>query len=615
MFERLRYRLRLYSYRYMRFIQHFIANIRLISGALGIITMVMAVFCITTLIIFARRQPRPTQALHLRAFLRVVQGIFIFNIAYNLLLNYRQTVSQTKILKWVVDIAVLITLLPWIYPRPVHPWIPMLDTLLYSSKFLYGVLGAYSLLELSLGFTRLTGRRTNPSMILAGSFLFFIIIGSMLLMMPRCTYSGIDYADSLFVSTSAVCITGLTTVDIADTFTPFGLLVLGLLAQIGGLGVLTFTSFFALFFSGTTSIYSQLMVKDMIYSKNMNALLPTLLYILGFTLVVEAIGAVMIYFTIPDGMGMDLDDKLIFCSFHSIMSFCNAGFSCVEGGLSNPVLMNGNQSIYIVTSLLVLAGAIGFPILVNIKDSFADYLGRFASWLFRRRRPARIVHLYSLNTKLTLLTTLLILGVCSVAFFLLESHNSMRGMDCYERIVQSVFNSLTPRSAGFASVDPASFLPVTLLIVMLQMWIGGGSQSMGGGIKVNTIATMILNLRAIITGQSGAVAFKRRIATDSIRRANAVIFLSFISVAVYTLLLMLLEPGLDTRSAVFEVVSAIFTVGTSLGAAAKLGIGGKILVCMAMFLGRVGIISILLGFAGNKRDTAMHYPKESVIIN
>ena len=229
MFERLRYRLRLYSYRYMRFIQHFIANIRLISGALGIITMVMAVFCITTLIIFAGFDLQPTQALHLRAFLRVVQGIFIFNIAYNLLLNYRQTVSQTKILKWVVDIAVLITLLPWIYPRPVHPWIPMLDTLLYSSKFLYGVLGAYSLLELSLGFTRLTGRRTNPSMILAGSFLFFIIIGSMLLMMPRCTYSGIDYADSLFVSTSAVCITGLTTVDIADTFTPFGLLVLGLL--------------------------------------------------------------------------------------------------------------------------------------------------------------------------------------------------------------------------------------------------------------------------------------------------------------------------------------------------------------------------------------------------
>ena len=615
MLERLRYRFRLMSYRYGRFLQHFVATIRQISRMLGILTMLMSVFCIAILVIFAGFDLEIRQALHMRAFLRVAQGVFIINILYNLLLNYRQTVRQSKLLKWIVDIAVLVTLLPWLYPRPLHPWIPALDTLLYSGKFLYGVLGAYSAVELCFGLTRLTGRRMNPSMLLAGSFLFFILLGSLLLMMPRCTYSGIDYADSLFVSTSAVCITGLTTVDIASTFTPFGQFILGCLAQIGGLGVLTFTSFFALFFSGTTSIYSQLMVRDLIYSKTMNALLPTLFYILMFTLTVEAAGAVMIYFTIPPELGLDFDGRLMFSAFHSVMSFCNAGFSSIEGGMSNPAMMAGDQSIYIVTSLLILAGAIGFPILVNIKDSISDYLGRAAAWMLRRRQPDRIVHLYSLNTKLTVITTLAILVLCSVGFYLLESHNTLEGMDTYKKTVQSVFNSLTPRSAGFASVDPASFLPVTLLMVMIQMWIGGGSQSMAGGIKVNTVATVTLNLRAIITGQSGAVAFRRRIARDSVRRANAVLVLSVLSVFVYTILLMLAEPQLGTREAVFEVVSAIFTVGTSLGATAHLGIWAKVLLCTAMFLGRVGVISILLGFAGSRRDTAMHYPKENVIIN
>ncbi|MDE5930061.1 MAG: hypothetical protein K2H03_06230, partial [Muribaculaceae bacterium] len=143
MLERLRYRFRLMSYRYGRFLQHFVATIRQISRLLGILTMLMSVFCIAILVIFAGFDLEIRQALHMRAFLRVAQGVFIINILYNLLLNYRQTVRQSKLLKWIVDIAVLVTLLPWLYPRPLHPWIPALDTLLYSGKFLYGVLGAY----------------------------------------------------------------------------------------------------------------------------------------------------------------------------------------------------------------------------------------------------------------------------------------------------------------------------------------------------------------------------------------------------------------------------------------------------------------------------------------
>ncbi|MDE5857121.1 MAG: potassium transporter, partial [Muribaculaceae bacterium] len=150
------------------------------------------------------------------------------------------------------------------------------------------------------------------------SFIVLILAGSFLLMMPRCTYNGISYIDSLFVSTSAVCITGLTPIDISATFTPFGILIVGILAQIGGLGVMTFTYLFALFFSGSASVYSQLMVKDMIYTKTINALWPTLLYILGFTLTIEAIGAVAFFFTIDGTIGESLNDEIIFSIFHAM---------------------------------------------------------------------------------------------------------------------------------------------------------------------------------------------------------------------------------------------------------------------------------------------------------
>ncbi|MDE6527983.1 MAG: potassium transporter, partial [Muribaculaceae bacterium] len=249
------------------------------------------------------------------------------------------------------------------------------------------------------------GKRTNPSLILSASFLLFIIIGAFLLMMPKCTINGINFVDSLFVATSAVCITGLTTVDVSQTFTPTGLVVLAILIQAGGLGVMTFTSFFALFFSGDTSIYSQLMVKDMIYSKTINALLPTLLYILGFTLMIEALGAAAIFACVHGTLGMSTEQEIVFSAFHSLSAFCNAGFSNIEGGLSNPALLHSNQSVYIVASALILAGGIGFPILVNFKTA----IGRRGRELWgkitgkgRRNNPA---HLYDLNTKIVLVTT------------------------------------------------------------------------------------------------------------------------------------------------------------------------------------------------------------------
>lgn len=228
----------------------FAARIRLISNILDIITLLAAFVCFGCFASHLGFNHTATEYQAIFRIMRYVQGIFIVNILFNLLFDFRRLRRETRLLKWIIDISVLTSLLPWIYPHPVHPWIPWLEHLLYSTVYLYTVLGVYAGLEICLWVMKCMNRRTNPALLLSGSFIVFIIIGTGLLMLPKCTYSSISFVDSLFVSTSAVCITGLTPVDISVTFTPLGELILGVLIQIGGLGVLTFTSFFALFYTG-----------------------------------------------------------------------------------------------------------------------------------------------------------------------------------------------------------------------------------------------------------------------------------------------------------------------------------------------------------------------------
>lgn len=613
--KQIQYKFRLFQYRLGQFRQEWQPLIQSASQALAVVTFIMSILCIVGIMVYIGFEHDASETLRIRYMMRVVQGMYAFNVLFNLILNFRNTIRDARVLRWVVDSAILITLVPLLFPPQSFWWAPNLYKIIASFRFLFIVLLAYAIVDISAATSRLTSKRTNPSIILSGSFLFFILLGSILLMLPKCTVGSISYLDSLFVSTSAVCITGLTPVDVSEVFTPLGLLILALLIQIGGLGVITFTSFFALFFSGTNSIYNQLLVRDMVYSKSMNSLLPTLLYILGFTLTVEALGAVAVYFTLPDTLGLDAEGKMITAAFHSLSAFCNAGFSSIPDGMSNAALMQGNQLIYLVSSILIFAGAIGYPILVNFKDAIVNHLHCLWIRLHTGVRPHREIHSYNLNTRLVLYTTLILTAVSWLIFLCLESNNSLAGMSWWEKINQSLFNIMVPRSAGFASVNPNSFLPVTLLIIMVLMWIGGGSQSLAGGIKINTFATMLLNLRAIARGESGVRAFHRRISTDSVRRAQAIIGLSIISTIVFAVLLLILEPELSTKAVLFEVISAVFTVGSSLGITPQLGMGSKLILCLAMFLGRVGLISILVGLWGSSRDSSVHLPTENIIIN
>ncbi len=209
-----------------RLVRHLSAAIRIVTSILSVATVAASIMCIVAMLIYIGFDNSVSQSMLINRLLRASQIVFVVNVSFNLVFNFRRTLKDSKIIKWISDSLILLSLLPLAYPRPIHPWIPVLEEILYSNKFLFPVLALYALLTISFGIVRLLGKRTNPSLILSCSFLFLIVAGSFLLMMPRCTYYGISYVDSLFVSTSAVCITGLTGVDLSTTFTPFGILII-----------------------------------------------------------------------------------------------------------------------------------------------------------------------------------------------------------------------------------------------------------------------------------------------------------------------------------------------------------------------------------------------------
>lgn len=604
-----------WSHRHVIAFRAFANGNDVISGLLSVFTVIAATATLISIIVYAGYDLKAHDQNVIMRILRLSQIIFFMNIIFHLFYKSGRRHIGRMFIRVIVDTMVTMSVVVFFTPDVANTIIADTRHFFLSKTYLFISLSLYSVVDLSYALSLIPGRRTNPSIMMALSFLIFIILGSFLLMLPRCTINGISYIDSLFMSASAVCITGLTAVDIPSTFTPFGMIVISVLVQLGSLGLLTFTSFFATFFSGTTSIHNQLLLKDIIYSKSMNALVPTLLYVLGFTITIEILGAFLVFVTTPEIPGLDLNGRILFACFHSMSSFCNAGFSCLPDGMANQYLMDSDQSIYVVTSVLIFAGAIGFPILVNLREIIVFHIKKIYNHIYNIRTQQLPVHIFDLNTKIVLATTSIVLLFGTCLFFFLENDNTLSGMGLYKKIVQSVFNSLVPRSAGFSSLNPASFLNLTLFIVMVQMVIGGASQSMAGGIKVNTLGVIILSLRAVIWGHNDATAYNRTINSASVRRAYAVLLLALISLFVYTSLILYLEPEIPLKASVFEVVSAVFTVGSSLGATPLLGDSSKVILATAMFFGRIGFISFLCGVIGSKYDVSSHLPAENVIIN
>ena len=591
--------------------------IRSFLAATAVITYVASIAFLCALIYQYGFELTPETAGKLNTLYKAVWIVFLADMSLHWLLEYADTRKKYRKLAWVLSILLYLTLVPVIFHRPEdNGSILMFWEILHSKLYHVVVLSVLSLLQLSNGLVRLLGKRTNPSLILAVSFFIIILVGTGLLMLPRCTISGISWVDSLFISTSAVCVTGLTSVDLTTTFTTEGFIVILLLIQIGGLGVMTLTSFFALFFMGNTSLYNQLVVRDMVNSKSLGSLLSTLLYTLGFTLVIETMGMITIWLSIHGTMDMNLEEELAFAVFHSISAFCNAGFSTLPGNLGNPLMMNNHNLFYVLISILVILGGIGFPILVNLKEIIFYRLKRITQFLLRKNKvSAKSVQLYNLNTRIVVTMTFLLLAAGTLILLAFEWNHAFVGMSIAEKCTHAFFNAACPRTAGFSSVDFSLFGIQSILIYILLMWIGGGAQSTAGGIKVNAFAVVILNLAAVIRGSQRVEVHGRELAHDSIRRSNATVVMSLIILFVSIFLLSWLEPTLPLLSLTFEAVSALSTVGSSLNLTPLLQESSKLVIVVLMFVGRVGLITMMLGIVKQKKNTKYKYPSDNIIIN
>ena len=539
-------------------------------------------------------------------------------VCHLLLAKPGQRKSAYSFLGWIINGLLTLTLIPIIlYLLGINDDTGLIKILENKTIYLL-ILLLISFIELSDAVITSLGRKSNPALMMAVSFLFIIMVGSGMLLMPRCIQHGVhlSWIDSLFTATSAVCVTGLTTIDVPSTFTCLGQLIVMLLIQVGGLGVMTITSFFALFFMGNTSIYNQMQVQDMVSSKSLASLWSTLLNIIGFTAFLELAGAVKIFLNIHGTIGLDLRHELFFSVFHAVSAFCNGGFSNYQDGMSAPVLMEGHSCLYIILALLIIFGGIGYPVLVNLKAAVSRHAKVLWKWINGHRYASlNIPNLFDLNTKIVLRTTtlLIVIGTVLIAFF--EWNNTFAGMPIHEKLTQAFFNAVSPRTAGFISVNLNHMCIQSVFIYTVLMWIGGASQSTAGGVKVNAFAVAFLNIRAIIHGTTRVEFAGRELSSDSIRRANAAVFVSLIVLGIFIFLITLTEPNQPLKAIVFECVSAFATVGSSLGLTPELHDTSKALIVVLMFIGRVGLVTMAQGLLKQYKNQNYKLPQDNITIS
>ncbi|GEO02757.1 potassium transporter [Adhaeribacter aerolatus] len=455
----------------------------------------------------------------------------------------------------------------------------------------------------------------NPALLFIYSFLFLIFAGAGLLLLPRATHQEISILDAFFTATSAVCVTGLTVVDTATAFTPFGKKIIILLIQLGGLGIMTFTSFVALVFQRNSTFKNQLFLQSMVNEEHLGQTFRTIIKIVGVTLLIEAIGALFIYLSIDKQLyNGNPVEQWGFAVFHAISAFCNAGFSTLTDGLYDSRIRY-NYNLQLTLAWLIIFGGLGFPIMFNIYKYLKQEISKLFYAVFRPHAYKHQPRLLSVNSKIVLITTAILLVLGTVLFGVLEYRHALQEHSWYGKLVTSFFGSVTPRTAGFNTVSMTALTTPTVLIYLLLMWIGASPASTGGGIKTTTIALAFLNIISIGKARDRLEVMHREIPNESVKRAFGVIFLSFMIIGLNVFLVTVFDARHDLKAVVFEVFSAFATVGLSLGLTPQLNDGSKIIIMLTMFLGRVGIITFVLSFIN--RDKAMHYsyPSENIIIS
>ncbi len=441
-------------------------------------------------------------------------------------------------------------------------------------------------------FKKIREIKLSPVQIIPASFLLTIIVGTLILMLPICSAKGETTAllTALFTATTSVCVTGLVVVDTYMHWSFAGQLVILILVQIGGLGMIAVASMLMRLTGRKFSLTDRMLLRDAFNLNTDSKLLSFLGEVLKGTFIVEGIGAIL-YATvfIPE---FGVRKGLWRAIFNSVSAFCNAGMDVI--GPNSMGDYKDNPIVMTVTMLLIILGGIGFVVWFDVIDKAGEGIRK-------RFTPKMVIGRLSEHTKLVLSFSMALIFGGMLLFLGLEYNNpeTIGNMSIGGKLVNSLFESVTLRTAGFTTFSQSGLSPASCLAAYVLMFIGGSPIGTAGGVKTVTMFLLIMNVRTYVAHQDEKVIFKRRVSEESMRKASAVVFVGVVAVFVLTIALSVVNP-VPMEDALFEVVSACGTVGLSRGLTPSLGRAGKIVVIIAMYLGRIGPISMVALFSRNR---------------
>jgi len=437
----------------------------------------------------------------------------------------------------------------------------------------------------------------HPAQFLAVSFAAVILIGTILLWLPFSTQSGhITFADALFTSTSAVCVTGLIVKDTAVYFSPVGQTIIMILFQLGGLGIMTFSTLILMVAGKKISIQERITVQEEFHysaPKNFKSLIK---YIFIYAIVIESAGTLALFLCWHDKF---TGGRVLFNSvFHAVSAFCNAGFSVFSDSF---VSFGHDIWVNIIVMLLIILGGLGFLVLHELKITLSS----------RLRKKRRVL---SLHSKLILAITPVLIGGAGVLFMAIEWGKSLRLLPVKDKILMSLFQVVTARTAGFNTMDLGALSLASVFLMIVLMFIGASSGSTGGGVKTSTVGVILAFLRSRLRARDSISLFYRSLPRELIIKAFTVVTLAIVVITLSSFVLLLAHPEAALEEVIFETFSAFGTVGLSLGLTPRLGLIGKFVIILTMYIGRIGPLTFLYAFSRQRSFGKYTYVEESVMI-
>ena len=439
-------------------------------------------------------------------------------------------------------------------------------------------------------------RNCSPYTFIILSFLALIMVGTLLLSLPFAHVSegGFTFFEALFTATSAVTVTGLTVCDVHSTFSIYGEVIVLLLIQLGGLGILTLSSVIILLITKKISFYTKRLVSEGLNHEAKIDLYSHIKKVVFVVLLIEAIGAALLFFVF---WGQYPWYKALYYGiFHSVSAFCNAGISLFRYSLEG---YTTHWGMNIIISLLVIFGGLGFTAIIELYE-----------YLIGKRRKI------SVNSKFSTLITLLLLGVGTFLFFILEYRYTGELTDgsVQQRLLVSFFHSASLRTAGFSTVSIAGISGTTALLCMLLMFIGASPNSTGSGIKTTTFGILYLGVRTSLLNKRYIEYSKRRISWQLFNKASTLVFIASSYIMIMAILMMYFDRDKEPIKVLFELMSAFSTCGLSMGLTSWLSTPSQVILLITMFLGRVGPLTIVLAFSRERNVRKYKYPKENILI-